>query len=85
MPGPKIGVWRLKIAKKLNFWPNFMGFKVGFYGFYGFYAYKLWIMYEDGPLAFILSPKPCVWVKNVVPEARNTIILDNPIFGGFLG
>ena len=41
-PGPKLGVWLLKIAIKPNFWPNFMGFKVVFHGFYGFYAYKLW-------------------------------------------
>ena len=33
--------WQLKSASKPNFWPNFMGFKVGFCGFYGFYANKL--------------------------------------------
>ena len=60
-----------------------MGFKVGFHGFYGFSAHKMWIKYNCGPFAFILCPKPCVWVKNEVPEARNTIILKNPIFEGF--
>ena len=43
VPGPKIGVLWLKIAMAAHFWPNFMGFKVGFYEFYGFYAHKLWI------------------------------------------
>ncbi len=85
MPGPKIKVQQLKIVRKPNFWPNFMAFKVGFHGFYGFSAHKMCIMYNCGPFAFILCPKTCVWVKNVAPEAINTIILEKPIFFRGLG
>ena len=62
-----------------------MGFKVGFHGFYGFYAYKLWKMYKGEPLVFFQGPKPYVWVKNVIPETRNAIILEKPIFLGVRG
>ena len=71
MPRPKIGVQQLKIVRKPNFLPNFMGFKVGFHGFYGFSAHKMYIKYNCGLFAFILCPKPCVWVKTVVPETSN--------------
>ena len=42
-------------------------------------------MYKCGPFAFIPIPKPCGWVKNVVPEARNTIILEKKHFLRGLG
>ena len=38
--GTKIGVWCHKLAIKPNFWPNFMGFKVGFHGF----SWVLWVL-----------------------------------------
>ena len=85
VPWPKIGVQQLKIVTKPNFWPNFMGFKVGFHGFNGFSAHKMCRMYDCGPFAFLLCQKPCDWVKNVVLGARNTIILEKPIFWGVWG
>ena len=59
--------------------------QVGFRGFYCFFAHKMYIMYKCGPFAFILCPKSFVWVKNVVPEAKNTIILKKNIFWGVWG